>query len=471
MKFKRSIHTKIYTPNMLREPQDFFTRIKHYCDYFPEMLPEKCGFWSPLKIPFSREIIESLIPNDRGGAADQLLCQRLKKPRCQIQFSPTSHGRTHSTEYICAELAQVDQNKLINYLKTTALKFNGDLAIIDINRGKEPDPRIIEGWGDVTPHTHQLKHWLPDMYWGIVFGKPYVDLFGLECLLSTPAYLVEKLSENAVYIQLSEQLQDVFEKNDQIDVQREIVKKHLGYDAFWSAEKSYVINIDLRFLKGLSEHSVVHTPLQTNYTDVFRVPHFNLISDGYMQAEIPPENIYTYLSEIKKLETKQWSAQLSQAWLLRPFDPVALGYSADDIYSHGDVQEIEFFYKPDGYNSPIEKELFIGAWDRPKQEHESRQEYAESSLQALIESYPLAVSEWQTVESEIKHFKGYSEVYLDQIDTQEFNIFRIAIKLIIFDDFFVKLTFMDYWCSDLDESKEISDPVFSSFQAKSQCIG
>ena len=74
-----------------------------------------------------------------------------------------------------------------------------------------------------------------------------------------------------------------------MDEQREIVKHHLGTDAFWSPEKAYVINTDYRVLKGLSEHNVINIPLQTNYTDVFRVPHFNLISDAYMQAEVPPK--------------------------------------------------------------------------------------------------------------------------------------------------------------------------------------
>ncbi|PRO25754.1 hypothetical protein B9W69_21295, partial [Acinetobacter baumannii] len=86
MKFKRPIHSKIFTPNMLREPQDFFKRVHNYCNFFPEMLPEKCGFWEPLKTPFSPEIIEKLVPNDKGGAADRLLCQRLKKPRYQGSF-------------------------------------------------------------------------------------------------------------------------------------------------------------------------------------------------------------------------------------------------------------------------------------------------------------------------------------------------------------------------------------------------
>ncbi len=50
------------------------------------MLPEKYGFWEPLKIPFSPDIIEKLIPNDRGGAADRLLCQRLKKAPLSRKF-------------------------------------------------------------------------------------------------------------------------------------------------------------------------------------------------------------------------------------------------------------------------------------------------------------------------------------------------------------------------------------------------
>lgn len=465
MKFKRPIHCKIYTPIMLRKPQDFFMRIQHYCDHFSEMLPEKCGFWSPLKISFSPEMIESLIPEDRGGAADQLSCQRLKKPRCQIHFSPSRNGETHSEEYICAELAHVDQNKLIEYIKETAIKYNADLAIVDANRGKEPDPLIIEGWHDITPNTRQLKHWLPDMYWGIVFGKSYVDLFGLNVLMSAPAYRVEKLSDYAVYIQLSEFVDDVFEKRDYIDEQREILKQHLGNEAFWSTEKSYVTNIDYRVLKGVSEHTVVHIPLQKNYTDVFRVPHFEFISDTYMQAEVPPQNMYSYLSEVKEFGTDDWSIQLSQEWLLRAFDPEKLGFGVDEIYSHGDVQEIEFFYKPDGYDSPIEKELFIGAWDIPHQYKESIRNYADYNLQTLIDSYPVAMSEWECVEKKVEHHDKYSIIYLDQVDQQEYCLFRIAIKVIIFDNFFVKLTFMDYWCNDLKVSRELSEPIFRSFKA------
>ncbi len=456
MKFKRPIHCKIYTPIMLRNPQDFFMRVHHYCDHFSDMLPEKCGFWSPLKISFTPEMIESLIPEDRGGAADRLYCQRLKKPRCHVQFSPSSiHGKSHSEEYICAELGQVDQNKLIEYIKETTVKYMADLAIIDANRGKEPDPLIIEGWRDITPITLQLKHWLPDMYWGVVFGKPYVDLFGLNILMSVPAYRVEKLSDHAVYIQLSEFVDDVFEKRDYIDEQREILKQHLGNDAFWSNEKSYVINIDYRVLKGLSEHTVIHIPLQTNYTDVFRVPHFKFISDTYMQAEIAPVNMEEYLSEIKQIGTDDWEVRVSQKWLLRPFD------TSVDYDSYGDVEEISFFYKPDGYDLPVDKELFIGAWDHSVQDI---QEYAKNILVNLKSAYPQSETKWECIEQSVQEVDGVYVVLLDQIDQQQHNIFRIVSKVLIFPNYVVKLTFMDYWVDRLDVSKEISDPIMDSFK-------
>lgn len=462
MKFKRQIHARIYTPNMMAKPQDFFTRLRNFCDFFPEMIPEKCGFWSPLKIKFSPDIIETLIPDDRGGAADTLWCQRLKKPRYQGCFSPSYHGQLHSTEYIGPEFNQINQITLISYVKNTAVKFGADLAIIDANKGKEPNPRIIDGWNDITPTTHVLKHWLPDMYWGVVFGQAYVELWGLDHLLETPAYLVEKLSDNAVYIQLSPSIQDVFEKTKEIDQLRENVKYHLGHDAFWSAEKAYDITPEFRILTGLSEHTVLWIPLQTRYTDVFRVPHFKLISDDYIQAENPPENMRTYLEEMKKIGTDKWFIKLSQSWLLRKFDPVELGY--DENYSYGDVEEIAFFHKPDDYDSPIEKELFIGGWDRPNQDQQSFQDYAEASLGHLLDSYPTAETSWQCLEKSVEHHEGYSEVYIDQVQEQEFNQFRIAVKIIVFEQYFIKVTFMDYWCMELEDSKELSDPIFASFQ-------
>jgi hypothetical protein len=50
---------------------------------------------------------------------------------------------------------------------------------------------------------------MSDLFWEQIFGKAYVDLFGLDKLLSSPAYQVEQLTQDAVYVQLTESIFDV----------------------------------------------------------------------------------------------------------------------------------------------------------------------------------------------------------------------------------------------------------------------
>ena len=88
--------------------------------------------------------------------------------------------------------------------------------------------------------TCELIHCLPDMYWGVVFGKAYSDLFSMDKLLSAPAYHVEQLSDDVVYIQLSETLGDVLTNFDEVQAVREKVKAHLG-NAFGRSELAYPI--------------------------------------------------------------------------------------------------------------------------------------------------------------------------------------------------------------------------------------
>ncbi|WP_445115483.1 hypothetical protein [Acinetobacter sp. WZC-1] len=459
MKISTPIRTNIYTHQNLAAPENFFRRIKFRCENYPELVPEKCGFWEPFEIKFSPDIIETLIPDDRGGQADSLYWSKAKKTKAWGAFSVPIHGNMHANEVIHSELQQTDQHKLTEYVKKVCLEFNADLAIIDIEVNDSwnlANPHI----GGVEPTTDQLRHWLPDMYWGVVFGKPYIDLWGESLLLGVPAFKVEKLSDELIFIQLTESISDVVEKTEEIRIKREEIKKFLNSYVFYTPEKGYKGSDTLWFFSGRSENDLIRIPRVEYSTKVFNTPHFTIEnSEQYAESDVM-QNESEKLSQLRLIDTDMWKVALSKEWLIQAYPE----QKAD--LSTGTVEEIRFFYTPDGYDSPIEKELFIGAWDRPDQEKESRQDYAESSIQELIESYPPAVSEWQTVESEIKHFQAYSEVYLDQTDQQEFNLFRIAIKLIIFDSYFVKLTFMDYWCNDLSESKEISDPVFCSFQAK-----
>jgi hypothetical protein len=67
----------------------------------------------------------------------------------------------------------------------------------------------------------------PELKWMVIFGKPYIELFGRDKLLSVPCYRVHEFNENLIGLQLVE---SIFEEVP-IDV-RLSVKKHLGEEAF-----------------------------------------------------------------------------------------------------------------------------------------------------------------------------------------------------------------------------------------------
>ncbi|MFV5513641.1 hypothetical protein [Acinetobacter gerneri] len=447
MKIKNPILTEIYTAKTLRNPQDFFERLRFKCEYYPELIPEKCGFWEPFKIKFSPEIIDTLIPDDRGGQADTLYWNRTKRTRAWGALSVPIHDNQHSKELIHSELEQTDQNKLIDYVKKVCHKFDADLAIIDMeveDSWRIANPHI----GGIHPTTNQLEHWLPDMYWGVVFGKPYVDLWGKK-LFEVPAFKVEKLSDDMVFIQLTADISDLINDPEQVRVEREKIKTFLNNYVFYSPEKGYQGN-SLWFFAGRSEDNLIWIPRLGSYPKIFNTPHF--ILGNQLEDDV--------ILEPRIVESNNWEIQLAKEWLTQSYPP-----DEPDL-STGTVEQIRFFFAPESYDSPIDKELFIGAWDRPNQNNQSIKDFAEISLHDLSESYPTAVSSWTCLETRVEHHERYSEVYLDQADQQEMNLFRIAVKMIIFEKFFVKVTFMDYWCIDLEDSKKVSYPLFSSFKAK-----
>ncbi len=67
----------------------------------------------------------------------------------------------------------------------------------------------------------------PDLKWISIFGKPYIELFGRDQLLSAPCYKVHEFGENIIGLQLTESIFDDLS----LEV-RSAVKKHLGEEAF-----------------------------------------------------------------------------------------------------------------------------------------------------------------------------------------------------------------------------------------------
>lgn len=88
---------------------------------------------------------------------------------------------------------------------------------------------MLPGW--YAPLDFQVRH--PELAWINYFGRPYIDLFGREQLLSAPCFRTFEIGKDIIALQMTE---DLFQPIPS-DV-RYAVKKHLGEDAFVEEGKS-----------------------------------------------------------------------------------------------------------------------------------------------------------------------------------------------------------------------------------------
>lgn len=75
--------------------------------------------------------------------------------------------------------------------------------------------------------------WLPDIVWSQVLGPAYIGLFGINKVMTAPAYKVEQLGPETVYLQPSSSLFDMHERYDEVDSIRCEAKQHLHDNIFF----------------------------------------------------------------------------------------------------------------------------------------------------------------------------------------------------------------------------------------------
>ncbi|MFP6557909.1 hypothetical protein WJ542_06220 [Paraburkholderia sp. B3] len=269
MKFKLPVSVNVLSPLAFRRPEDFLYAVQTFHELLPSISPDKWGWWEPLDRDFDGQDLDRLIPD--SGNCETVYWQRRKRPKAEGSFavrwnskSPKVHD-THSNISFSVELGQVEQAALVAYLKLSSLRANADFALVDVLAEQDRDFAIENGSAPFGERfmvvTHLLRHWLPDVFWGTVFGPAYVRLFGKDLLLSAPAYAVEELGPEMVYVQLTERMADVVEDNPIVKARRKLFKDHFDSNAF--------------FVSGQGYDRLQRGPIG----DVFTVPKFDLIAD------------------------------------------------------------------------------------------------------------------------------------------------------------------------------------------------
>lgn len=310
---KIDLNLEMQSTRSLILPEDFLSVVRLQCDMLPEYLPQKFGWSEPLKLPFDPQHLDNLIPTARGpgslheaavaagvkeqipqerysgGVAENTWWKRTGKNRASggwlpgwRQKHPSQMESTHASSYLWVYETRY-QERLIAYLKAGCIYSECDFGFLDGDTERyRPYAKQSNMWsGGLRVNTHLLRHWLPDMFWATVLGPAYVRMFGKDHILGSPAYVVEELGPETVYLQLTPKLEDVEEHFDEVMAARQRLKLHLGMNAFFQreiAEREYACKP-----KQLAMGATYRPTLPYDRNDhpenagrVFRTPEFRL---------------------------------------------------------------------------------------------------------------------------------------------------------------------------------------------------
>jgi hypothetical protein len=284
------ISTEVLSRHSWKKPRDMFQVLTLFDESLPELRPDAWGWYEPLSHRWSLDDLSAFIPTDRAGMADSIIWERRRKPKCQGWFNVSWRSKdksvaldSHAKSKLIVPFGTLPVDRHLDYMCKAAVQFDADIAHVHIVADKEQEVRSLEatygasrGFSGFEMNTSILRHWLSDLPWAVVFGDAYIRLFGLERLLSAPAYETRLLADNAVYLQVTPKIDDLLADYESFDRVRQRVKEHLGRDAFFDPTMAYPLRSPIgtftaEELKNFKRPAPVGT--------VFRVPDFRLLPD------------------------------------------------------------------------------------------------------------------------------------------------------------------------------------------------
>lgn len=172
-------------------------------------------------------------------------------------------------DYFLNKLNDFTQS-LIDYAKCdlARVQFYSSQEIFQDRTGKQPQSILS---------FRQLAECLPDLYNITVWGKPYIEFFGKEKLLTSPCYKVEELPSGTIWMQLAPDVYNESGSWTAIKDVREKVKAHLNNKAFYDASLHKNITIfDLENDPVLRQKFLSGELIKELYKKNYKVPEFDL---------------------------------------------------------------------------------------------------------------------------------------------------------------------------------------------------
>jgi hypothetical protein len=203
--------------------------------YAPEFLPVRYGQFEPL-----RSIFDLKNPDEVIGEKDNYLLWTTKAgPFGQWTTGMHLPRKRHNELSFYGEATLIDVRPVRALLRALVFAHGVDYGWMHALCDEEFETYQSTRYEAVRPFntgpsTYVLQKWLPNLAWGNVFGKPYIDLIGRKKLLRCPAYLVEEWTDDVVYIQLTDDINSIAENFAQFEESRQKAVMEIGTEFFYS---------------------------------------------------------------------------------------------------------------------------------------------------------------------------------------------------------------------------------------------
>jgi hypothetical protein len=242
---------EILSPLPLNRHQDARKLFQLWADNAFHFLPNRWGLHEPLRHHFSLSTLEEAIRTWEYAYHVKKTTSPKLSSSIFMQYGP---HRDHTTWTIgLKSIKDFEQPAFCQLLECAASAFSADFGFIhSITEAEIPRGLANESINFLdTAHTEKnlyvvtldLNKWLPDIYWTTVFGRPYVELFSRERLLSCPAYRVKELDNGSIVVQLTPELKDIAAEEAAFERVRQDARNHLDTDAFFNPAKG----VDYRY--------------------------------------------------------------------------------------------------------------------------------------------------------------------------------------------------------------------------------
>jgi len=309
----------ILSPRTLAEKNEGRAIFELLSQHAPSLVPERYDQVEPIKKAFTLDNLDAILEDWASG-----FTWKRRRPAAAGGIHPATGPRpVHGWLTFRVKHYMREVEEIISFFKECCRYVEADFASLhqmtegDVERGKANRTfaflnrqRTIHS---LLVTTYMLEKNIPDLYWGTVLGRPYVELFGRERILSSPAAQVEELTDGVFYLQLTDDIRDLETRFDHVEAVRQSIKEHLGRDAFFDE----ALGLD-------------HT---------YRVPFFSL--NGRNTNE-PPQAVDESTSDEELLSEALMPLAMQLLRELGRFDPIAA-----TVHSDRDVHLVSFAAEPD----------------------------------------------------------------------------------------------------------------------------